>query len=236
MIKLFRRIRQQLLSENKFTKYLLYAVGEIVLVIIGILIALGINEYVKQQKKSELRSLYIIQLDDEVDSNIQKLIDSKNRTNTLIKDLDTLIYLLAHEKYDNPKIATKSQTLYTLTTFHPIMTTYENLKFSGDLKLFDDLNLRHAISKSYDTFSGIETVELYDAKGVRMYHENFLLPNVSFWEMRTSAKSYAKETYFQNFILSRSLTLRQNKAAYENAIEHLKQLKATFAKLKKDTK
>ena len=43
MIKFFRKIRQHLLSENKFSKYLLYAVGEIVLVVIGILIALNIN-------------------------------------------------------------------------------------------------------------------------------------------------------------------------------------------------
>lgn len=43
MIKFFRHIRQRLLSENKFSKYLLYAIGEILLVVIGILIALQIN-------------------------------------------------------------------------------------------------------------------------------------------------------------------------------------------------
>jgi len=45
MIKFFRKIRHQLLTENKFTKYLLYAIGEIVLVVIGILIALSINNW-----------------------------------------------------------------------------------------------------------------------------------------------------------------------------------------------
>ena len=45
MIKLFRRIRQRLLTENRFSKYLLYAVGEIVLVVIGILIALQVNNW-----------------------------------------------------------------------------------------------------------------------------------------------------------------------------------------------
>jgi len=56
MIKFFRRIRQQLLTENssalpagRFSKYLLYGIGEIVLVVIGILIALAINN------KNELR-------------------------------------------------------------------------------------------------------------------------------------------------------------------------------------
>ena len=45
MIKFFRRIRQQLLSQNRFSKYMLYAIGEIVLVVIGILIALNINNW-----------------------------------------------------------------------------------------------------------------------------------------------------------------------------------------------
>ena len=43
MIKFFKKARKQLLTENKFTKYLIYALGEIILVIIGILIALQIN-------------------------------------------------------------------------------------------------------------------------------------------------------------------------------------------------
>jgi len=43
MIKFFRHIRQPLVIENRFSKYLLYAIGEIILVVIGILIALQIN-------------------------------------------------------------------------------------------------------------------------------------------------------------------------------------------------
>lgn len=45
MIKFFRHIRKRLLSENRFSKYLLYAIGEIILVVIGILIALQLNSW-----------------------------------------------------------------------------------------------------------------------------------------------------------------------------------------------
>ncbi len=45
MIKFFRKIRQKMLTENKFSKYLIYAIGEILLVVIGILIALQINNW-----------------------------------------------------------------------------------------------------------------------------------------------------------------------------------------------
>ncbi len=46
MIKLFRNIRQNLLNEGKTTKYFKYAIGEIILVVIGILIALSINNWI----------------------------------------------------------------------------------------------------------------------------------------------------------------------------------------------
>ena len=57
MIKFFRKIRQNLLTENKFSKYLLYAIGEIVLVVIGILIALQINTWneAKKTKNDKLK-------------------------------------------------------------------------------------------------------------------------------------------------------------------------------------
>ncbi len=45
MIRFFRHIRKRLLSESKFSKYLFYAIGEIVLVMIGILLALQVNNW-----------------------------------------------------------------------------------------------------------------------------------------------------------------------------------------------
>lgn len=54
MIKFFRKIRHRLLTENKFSKYLLYAIGEIVLVVIGILLALQINNWNESRKAFNL--------------------------------------------------------------------------------------------------------------------------------------------------------------------------------------
>ncbi len=53
MIRFFRKIRQQLLTENKFSKYLIYAIGEILLVMIGILLALQVNNWNELRKKEQ---------------------------------------------------------------------------------------------------------------------------------------------------------------------------------------
>ena len=53
MIKFFRKIRYQFLNEKKLNKYILYAIGEILLVVIGILIAVGIGEWRQDIKKEK---------------------------------------------------------------------------------------------------------------------------------------------------------------------------------------
>ena len=60
MIRFFRQIRQRMLTENRFSKYLLYAIGEIFLVVIGILIALQINNW-NEYRKSGLAELALLQ-------------------------------------------------------------------------------------------------------------------------------------------------------------------------------
>jgi len=76
MIKFFRKIRQNLLLENKTGKYFKYAIGEIILVVIGILIALGINNWNEEGKLNNKRQQYYNQLI----SDINKDIDITNNT------------------------------------------------------------------------------------------------------------------------------------------------------------
>jgi len=59
MITFFRRIRQNLMSENRVSKYLIYALGEILLVVIGILIALQINNWNEFRKERELERVLL---------------------------------------------------------------------------------------------------------------------------------------------------------------------------------
>jgi len=81
MIKFFRRIRQKMLTENKFSKYLLYAIGEIILVVIGILIALQLNTHKENKNKSDLGYKYLLEMRNEVQNdlfNIDSYVRSLN--------------------------------------------------------------------------------------------------------------------------------------------------------------
>jgi hypothetical protein len=69
MIKFFRKIRQKLLTENKISKYLIYAIGEIILVVIGIMIALSINNAndIENKRQKELTLLTEMRQNLEID-------------------------------------------------------------------------------------------------------------------------------------------------------------------------
>ncbi len=92
MIKFFRNIRQQQLSDGNFSKYLLYALGEIVLVVIGILIALQINAWseARKERKSEAQVLTTV------------LKELKLNEQILAKEeLDLLTYLSSTKQFIN---------------------------------------------------------------------------------------------------------------------------------------
>ena len=73
MIKFFRKIKQNLLAEGKTGKYLKYAIGEIILVVIGILIALQINNWNENRKLRNQEKELLTQLQSEYQSNLDQL-------------------------------------------------------------------------------------------------------------------------------------------------------------------
>ena len=98
MINFFRRIRQSLLTENKFSKYLLYAIGEIVLVVIGILIALQINNWNEYQKERKSERLLLSEIRDNLkydlndfESNITTLQNKSISSKMMLKALENNI-------------------------------------------------------------------------------------------------------------------------------------------------
>lgn len=111
MIKLFRKVRQNLLTENKFSKYLLYATGEIVLVVIGILIALTLNNN-NAKEKSETKALVILdELLEELSSNIYSIKEA----GLIYEKKDSLSYLVLNTKLTKEDYQNDFVAFYQLT-------------------------------------------------------------------------------------------------------------------------
>ncbi len=138
MIKFFRQIRQNLIMENKTSKYLKYAIGEIVLVVIGILIALQINNWNEVKKSDNQLKLLLNNLVEAINQDIDYLQNS-----AILHEFrsNSLMYLV---KMSDNNFEFNSR-------FDPI-SKYENSPF-WDGAYPDTLNLNF-INRTY-YFSGI---------------------------------------------------------------------------------
>ena len=111
MINFFRRIRKKLADDNQFLKYSRYAIGEIVLVVVGILIALQINNWNENRKREKLKALYkislindlsldILKLNELITKNYSELATLNNQKNRFLGEdspIDTLIKIARTE-------------------------------------------------------------------------------------------------------------------------------------------
>lgn len=91
MIQFFRRIRQKLLVENSFSKYLLYAIGEIVQVAIGILIALQINNSNEFKKNREVEIKPLNELKENLNTNLIRLEDEITKERKSLAEIDLIV-------------------------------------------------------------------------------------------------------------------------------------------------
>src|SRR5210317_1371467 len=90
MIKFFRKIRQRLLSENKFSKYVFYALGEIFLVVLGILIALSINNWNTERINNNRVKQYAKSLVQDLENDIEMINVSQFQAKKSFKRIDSL--------------------------------------------------------------------------------------------------------------------------------------------------
>lgn len=149
MIKFFRNIRRNLLSEGKTSRYIKYAVGEIVLVVIGILIALQINNWNQKQQDKMLEQATLKALLSEFQDNYVSVNDYLENIKKMLKFGDTLMKLIGPEitstsKYDVHRlIGEVSGTMKCIVS----VDVLEDVQSSGRLNLLSNEQVRRAISK-----------------------------------------------------------------------------------------
>ncbi len=150
MIKFFRKIRQNLLSERKTEKYLKYAVGEIILVVIGILIALSINNWNEQRKESILELEMLNGLSNDLANNKVKITNMISRDSLIIDGNQHLLTLLKDDNSDfNDSLQFNFGNINRYDVFFPQAMAYESLKSKGFHTLRND-SLRTNIIELYD--------------------------------------------------------------------------------------
>ncbi|MBO3117166.1 hypothetical protein J4050_10435 [Winogradskyella sp. DF17] len=153
MSKVFNKIRYALLSDNKTGKYLKYAIGEIILVVIGILIALQINTWNEERKTAIEEGLYLNRLLAENKEDLESFsIEIKN----LEKGIETILtFSEAFKTLNTPDtlLVKAANGYFQFGSIYPTFTsstsTFDDLSSTGNLKVISNSSLRDKLVKHY---------------------------------------------------------------------------------------
>lgn len=221
MIKPFGKDRQNSIAEGKTKNYFLYALGEIILVVIGILIALYINNYNSEliEKKAAISSYKNIkrQINDDKDA----LHESKEH-NKLLNEK----YLYASdiiEQNDRKKIALLGQIASGLTEYSDFdrsSTIYQNLLNSGESKLLKNRDILNQIQKLEETYTFINRLEKINSEVViPIGFELVKYMKFKNGSVRDPDKLFGID--FQNYFYSMHYICEKKKYAYGLAIDKI---------------
>lgn len=156
MIKLFRNIRKKFLQEGKTSSYFKYAIGEIVLVVIGILIALQINNWNERRMDRIQEKKFLVRFEEEITTNIENISISLMLNKDRMKRAEFLMKTI-----DSPQLAENSTSYFIRSiehagyTFYPVISdnTFQEIKSSGKLSLIRNEKIRSALQQYYSWWS-----------------------------------------------------------------------------------
>jgi hypothetical protein len=160
MITIFRKIRIQLLKEQKVSKYLLYAIGEIVLVVIGILIALQINNWNQDRKDDRALKEYLVKIKSHTIEDLYKL-DSITKGRTQIAELckKARVSILDKTEDKNLILFMSSGFAFAELYFKPNAGGYEALKNSNYFGKINNTPLDSLLTRYHSLINEIAASE-----------------------------------------------------------------------------
>ena len=220
MIKFFRKIRYHLMEKNKTGKYFKYAIGEILLVVIGILIALSINNWNEQRIKdnnlAKIHERLIIDIDNdlrELSGNLSFWKDKEPIFKKVINDS------LSADLFDEGL----SRLLTTTPSTNLNKSGVQQLK---TLNVKDELSLR--IMEVYDYMENIGIIPLEDKIGtestilVNIFRDNYIW--FSEWMSKTIMKDNSSpelQNYFLTSIEYKNRVINGNQIIFNNYVPNL---------------
>jgi hypothetical protein len=239
MIKFFRKIRQNMIKENRTSKYLLYAIGEIILVVIGILIALNINNWNEEQKALSQEIMILENIKEDILLDTLDIRFNIGQHGEYIDAEKRLLHFL-RSNHNKPQEAID----YSSALSFPLIisqheSTFNNLQ-NNQIGLITNNRLKKDISRFYDFYteaiSKVENerpvYETYTGKKV-FFQKYFRLSNTSYEldDRQSNNEDYYNPSFTKSDIEFNDVTGAKNDNAFKielNESIFFRQMKIDF--------
>ena len=243
MFRIFRTIRQQLMSENRSNNYLFYALGEVLLVVVGILIALGINNWNELRKKKISANEQLVTIAQNITEDLMQLEDLNKNMDTVAMYADAMIRqfkTLAPVDQNTPLYIVCMINEYNL---NPSKSGIETLNNSGDIA-FVEPQLQTQILRYYTLLDHIRSREEISNTFIKNQYEPYFFNNYnsiankdtpwlafkSFYEddprptPEFNDQKFLKDKQLEALTFARAFQSRNQKSLYVEVIKLAKEL------------
>jgi len=179
-----------------------YALGEIIIVIIGITIAFSLNNWKEESKNRRLKKQYLESLQIDIEKEIEQL---KRNDSSIVQRIDKIGKIL---NFVNKKEGEASQTVghvfevANVVSFNPENSTYQTMINSGDMKLLNNFQLRRKIEEHYNSHSS--TLKDYGRLEAisKKYVADFFIYEMDYGKIRKGDFTFLKKPLFKNIYSS----------------------------------
>ena len=155
MLSLLRQLRRLELHKRS-RRYFLYAAGEIVLIVVGILIALQINDWTQERTDRRLERNFLHRFSTDLDEDLRTLKQEVENELLGVEALKEAVQLIQRENVEEDIYTFNELYDEAWVYFTPQRSTYEELESTGQLNLIRDEGLRLAIQKHYAFYEEME--------------------------------------------------------------------------------
>ena len=226
MLTFFRQIRKGLLGDGATSKYLVYAIGEVALVVIGILIALSINNWNENQQQKKAESQYYQNIKRQITEDKQEIIGNINYNNDYLSQYKYGIQII--EENDKSRLDTLGYIALNLMKYSDVYiqgNIYETMVNSGEIKLLKNPNIIEGLRK-------LEEIYMYINK-MEDLHRDLLLNGAVINKLSNMLKFVSREVIqtdelysikFQNFIISFIGIMYEKDEVYNRALDEIQSI------------
>ncbi len=205
MLRFFRNIRQKLIENGNLRKYFWYAVGEVFLVVIGILIALQINNWNEERKERQEEIVVLNQIKISFESNLKQLEQKIE-----IRENQLNAHLSIFNMIDDPSMREVTAfdslltTTITYTTFDPYNNDFSNTE---NLKIIKNDSLKRYLSSWTSDFVQVTEEE----QNWKAHRELFYIPFIiEHYQLRTARNQSYRRDYVRTFLIDKNDTISQD--------------------------
>ena len=223
MIKIFRRIRQNLISQNKTSKYTAYAIGEIFLVVIGILIALSINNWNENKKDQAITNKYLSGFVSDLEKDrtqLEALISVRKKQS---KSARALLKMVESNVYKLDSFYNHYYFLFPFYRFIPNSNTLEEVLNSSHLRFITEENIKNRLLDLRSTYKSIQLNEehVYEDRAIYLYSD-LTLNHIEFNGLFIADSGLGIEKREESFTNSKDVETYKKDAEYFIKDRHFK--------------